>query len=218
MKELRYIITIEIISLFGLDVFGQEKIDLGDKLENGKIQSINRKISIYDGVPDAVEMDAKKGNGLAILQDFEFTSGIIEVQLKGENNPGRSFIGIAFNISNDTTYEAIYFRPFNFVADKQIQKDHMMQYVSHPEFTWDRLRRERPGDFEAEIEDPLHPDNWFKATIEITDEEVIVYVNDGSAPTLKVKRLVAPKSNKIGLWAGESSSGRFKNLALTVVE
>lgn len=215
MKKLGFTITIAIIGFLYSDVFGQQKIDLVKKLQNQEIQTINRNVIPYKGGADAIEMAARKGNGLGVLNGSEFTSGIIEVELMGENNPGSSFIGIAFNIINDTTYEAIYFRPFNFVAEEQIRKAHMMQYISHPEFTWDRLRSERTGEFEAEIKNPPHPDNWFNAKIEITDEEVIVYVNDVSKPTLKVKRLVNPRSNKIGLWTGENSSGRFKNLVLT---
>ena len=80
---------------------------------------------------------------VSVIQDVEFDKGTIEVELLGENNPGKSFIGIAFNIQNDSTYEVIYFRPFNFVAKEQIRKDHMVQYIFHPEFTWRKLRDEK---------------------------------------------------------------------------
>lgn len=175
---------------------------------------MNRIISLYGDQPDAVEMNAKNSDGIGIIEDVEFDKGIIEVELLGENNPGKSFIGIAFNIQNDKTYEVIYFRPFNFIAEEQIRKDHMVQYIFHPEFTWRKLRDERTGEFEDEIANPPNPDDWFKAIININDEIVKVYVNDISEPVLTIDRLTSTKSKKIGIWTGFGSSGRFRNLIL----
>jgi len=187
---------------------------LSDKFQNKKIKAINRTISVYGDHLDAIEMDAKNSDGLGILEDIEFDKGIIEVELLGENNPGKSFIGIAFNIQNDETYEVIYFRPFNFVAEEQIRKEHMVQYIFHPEFTWRKLRDERTGEFENEISLPPDPDDWFKAIIKINEEEVEVYVNDISKPVLVVDRFTSVRSNKIGIWAGFGSSGRYRNLVI----
>lgn len=44
---------------------------------------MNRIVSLYNGCPDAVEMNAKNGDGLGILEDIEFENGIIEVELFG---------------------------------------------------------------------------------------------------------------------------------------
>lgn len=194
--------------------FGQQQINLSEKFQNQKIKAVNRIISLYGDDPNAVEMNAKNDDGLGILEDIAFDKGIIEVELLGENNPGKSFIGIAFNIQNDKTYEAIYFRPFNFVAEEKIRKSHMAQYIFHPEFTWRKLRDERTGEFEDQIADPPNPDDWFKVIIRINDEKVEVFVNEISEPVLKVDRLTSMKSNKIGIWTGFGSSGRFRNLVL----
>ena len=195
-------------------MFGQQKINLPDKFQNKKIKAVNRQVSLYGDPPDALEMNAKNIDGLGILEDIEFDKGIIEVELLGENNPGKSFIGIAFNIQDDNTYEAIYFRPFNFIAEEQLRKDHMVQYISHPEFTWRKLRDERTGEFEDEIANPPDPDDWFKAIISINDDKVEVYVDEISEPVLTVDRLTSTKSYKIGIWTGFGSSGRFKNMVL----
>ena len=203
-----------ILCLTTIHSFGQEQVNLADKLQNKNIKAVNRTISIYGDQMDAVEMDAKDNDGLGIFEDIEFDTGTIEIDLLGENNPGKSFIGVAFNIQNDDTFEAIYFRPFNFVAEEQIRKDHMVQYIFHPEFTWRKLRDERTGEFEDEISGPPDPDDWFKAIIKITDHKVEVYVNEISEPVLSVDRLTSAKSNKIGIWTGFGSSGRFRNLVL----
>ena len=214
MKIQKIKVVLVILSLISIHSFSQEQINLAEKFQNKNIKAVNRLISIYGDSSNTLEMNARDIDGLGILEDIEFDKGVIEIEFLGENNPGKSFIGIAFNIQNDNTYEAIYFRPFNFVAEEQIRKDHMVQYIFHPEFTWRKLRNERTGEFEDEISDPPNPDDWFKAIIKITDNTVDVYLNKLIEPVLSVDRLTLSKSNKIGIWTGFGSSGRFKNLVL----
>lgn len=214
MKNPKTNIFIPIFFLISISSFCQQQISLADKFQNKKIKVVNRIISLYGDKLDAVEMNAKNSDGIGIIEDVEFDKGTIEIELLGENNPGKSFIGIAFNIQNDSTYEAIYFRPFNFVAKEQIRKDHMVQYIFHPEFTWRKLRDERTEEFEDEIATPPKPDDWFKVVININEEKVKVYVNELSEPVLIVDRLTSTKSKKIGIWTGFGSSGRFKNLII----
>ena len=76
------------------------------------------------------------------------------------------------------------------------------------------MREERTGEFENEISDPPAPDGWFRAKISVMDDQVKVFVNEIGGPVLKVDRLTGTKSQKIGLWTGNNSSGRFRNLAL----
>jgi len=192
--------------------YGQQKMNLATAFQEQQIKAVNRTLSIYDKSPGAVEMNAAEGDGLAVLKEIAFETGTIEVELLGENNPGRSFIGLAFNIQDEETFEAIYFRPFNFVATEQARKDHMVQYVNHPEYTWYKLREERTMEFENEIPAPPDPDDWFKAIIKVSGTSVEVLMEGKTEPVLKVERLTSLKSDKIGLWVGNGSSGRFRNL------
>jgi len=208
------IIVLAII-LFSLSSFGQQQINLSDKFNNQKIMAVNRTITIYGDQKDAIELNTENSSGIGIIEDLEFEKGIIEIELLGENNPGKSFIGVAFNIQDEETYEAVYFRPFNFVAEEQIRREHMVQYIFHPEFTWNKLRDERTGEFEKGILTPPNPDDWFKARIHVKENTVEVYVNDLKEPSLVVDRLSTSKSKKIGVWTGFGSSGRFKNLMVT---
>jgi len=43
---------------------------------------------------------------------------------------------------------------------------------------------------------------------------VKVFVEGVSDPVLNIERLTGTTSNKIGLWIGHGSSGRFRNLVL----
>ena len=214
MKKQTFLFVAALLCMVSLVSFGQEQVNLADKLQEKQLELVNRTLSPY-GDPGAVEMNAAEGSGLGILKGTRFETGIIEVELLGENNPGKSFIGIAFNIEDGENYEAIYFRPFNFVATEQARKEHMVQYIHHPDDTWYSLREERTGEFENEIPVPPDPDKWFRARIEVSEKSVSVFVNDIDEAVLTVERLATTKSQKIGLWVGHGSSGRFKNLILS---
>jgi hypothetical protein len=203
-----------LLCLVSTTSFAQQKINLEKALQEDQVKAVNRSISPFLSSPGALEMKANEGSGLGILKGINFETGTIEIELLGENNPGKSFIGIAFNIVDEETYEAVYFRPFNFVATEAGRKAHMVQYVCHPEFTWHKLREERTGEFENEIRVPPDPDDWFRAKIEVSEKSVQVYVNDIPEPVLKVDRLISTGSGKIGLWVGHGSSGRFRNIVL----
>lgn len=213
MKKNNWITILGFLFLTMLS-YGQQTVNLVNVLDAPQLTVVNRTLSLYEKEPAAVEMNAAEGDGLCILDIGPFQTGSIEVELLGENSPGRSFIGIAFNIQDEETFEAIYFRPFNFVAKEQIRKEHMVQYICHPEYTWSILREERPGEFENEIPHPPDPEGWFSTIIQVSEDSVAVFLKDQVDPLLEVERLTSGKSNRIGLWVGNGSSGRFKDLVL----
>ena len=213
MRNNKGLLVIAILCMTILS-YGQQKVNLASVFQEQQIKAVNRTLSVYEKNPEAVEMNAAEGDGLAVLKEIAFETGSIELELLGENNPGRSFIGLAFNIQDAENFEAIYFRPFNFVATEQSRKDHMVQYVNHPKYTWYKLREERTMEFENEISAPPDPEAWFKATIKISEKNVTVFVHGITEPVLKVERLASNKSDKIGLWVGNGSSGRFRNLLI----
>ena len=161
-----------------------------------------------------VTFDAREGDGAAWLNDVEFDTGTIELLIRGKNNPGRSFVGVAFRGVDDETYDAIYFRPFNFVADNDVNRSHMVQYISHPEHPWHQLRGDHPDVYENSLLDPPDPDDFFRARIVIADREIRVYVDDDTQPSLVVTPLANRTGGRIGLWTGHNSDGSFAELVL----
>ena len=159
-------------------------------------------------------LDRKPGDGLGVIEHVNFTEGIVEIDLLGENNPGKSFVGFAFNIQNDSTYEAVYFRPFNFHSEEEIRRSHSMQYIFHPENTWRKLRTEQEGKFEATFINPPNPDDWFSVRLNITENTVTVYDADNNRQLMTVPRLTFTQSPRIGLWAGFNSKGGYRNLKI----
>ncbi|WP_168196282.1 family 16 glycoside hydrolase [Echinicola soli] len=163
---------------------------------------------------EGVYLDAKSGSGILWLKDSLFGNGIIELELKGKNIPGRSFVGVAFHGKDSTTYDAIYFRPFNFRNPER--NGHSVQYISLPGNDWSTLREKFPGKYENRIEplpDPV--DDWFHARIVIDYPEIRVYVNHAAQPTLEVGQLNDMDEGKLGFWVGNGSDGWFRNLKIT---
>lgn len=162
-----------------------------------------------------VSFDAREGDGGAWLEGVDFENGTIEIMIRGKNVPQSSFVGIAFRGLDDETYDAVYFRPFNFLADNALSRSHHVQYVSHPANPWWRLREEHTGVYENEIPGPPDPDGFFKARIEINKPEIRVFVNDASEPCLVVNELTERTGGRVGLWMGNGSDGSFAELVLT---
>ncbi len=181
--------------------------------EGWEIVNRGASVSVEDG-RTVVTFDARSGDGAAWLEGVAFHNGTIEVLLRGKNVPQRSFLGIGFRGVDDETYDAIYFRPFNFLADNALSRSHHVQYISHPVNTWSKLRQEQPGVYEGEIPDPPDPDGFFKARIEINKPEIRVYVNDAVEPCLVVNELTDRTGGRIGLWMGNTSDGSFAELVL----
>ncbi len=122
----------------------------------------------------------------AYLSGRNFSEGTIEVELQGSSRPGGSFVGVVFHGVDGETYDSVYFRPFNFGHRDSVRRGHAVQYMSHPDWRWDKLRSQRPEEFENPARSEPGPDDWFKAKIEVRGKRVRVYVNDASAPCLDV--------------------------------
>lgn len=162
-----------------------------------------------------IRLDETLGSGFARLKDFAFTEGVIELSIRGKNVPQHSFVGVAFHGLDDETYDAVYFRPFNFRSDDPERRSHGVQYVSHPTFTWNKLRAEHTGQYEQPVDPPPDPDAWFGARIVVRSGTVSVYVNDADAPSLVVEQLSDRAGGWLGFWVGNGSGGDFADLRIT---
>ncbi|MBB4128353.1 hypothetical protein GGR77_003680 [Xanthomonas translucens] len=152
--------------------------------------------------------------GLALPRALTFSTGTIEVDLKGKNVKQRSFLGVAFNVIDERTFEAVYFRPFNFNAEEPIS-NRSVQYIAWPDNTWERLRKDAPGQFEKAVNPAPDPDAWFHAKVEVTASQVRVFVNHAKEPSLVVARLSSGGIERpVGLFV-DSDDGQYANLKVT---
>jgi hypothetical protein len=178
--------------------------------------TVNRAVKVIeqDGRV-VVEFDALPGDGMARLDGLSFTTGEIECDILGRSAPVQgSFIGIAFGVQSPETYEAVYFRPFNFRSEDPARRAHSVQYIAHPEWTWGRLRQERPGRFESAIEPAPDGDRWLHVRIVVGASKVEAFVDGAAAPCLSVDRLAGSRTGAVALWVGNNSPGKFANLKI----
>lgn len=189
---------------------------LADLLKKEQLLIRNRHATVSKDVREnTVYLDEADDEGLAWINAAQFSTGKIDIDLKGQDVLQKSFLGIAFHGLNDSTYDAVYFRPFNFRTTDSVRRIHAVQYISHPTYTWKKLREKRNAQFEKALTPVPDPNEWFHATIEVTAEDIYVYVNHASAPSLHVKKLNDRKDGWIGLWVGDGSGGNFSNLTIT---
>ena len=179
------------------------------KTENFTVS--NRQVSFTDAT---AHLNGGSNAGFLWLNNSNFTNGTIELDIKGKNDPGRSFVGVAFHGKDDQTYDAIYFRPFNFKNPDR--KNHSVQYISIPDNDWPMLRERSPGKYENQLNPVPEPvDDWFHVKIEVNYPKVKVYVNGSDKPVLEIDQISATKEGKIGFWVGNGSEGWFRNLKIT---
>jgi hypothetical protein len=165
--------------------------------------------------PEKVEF-SQKDQWLVILPGIKFTDGVIELDILGQSGPPQSnFVGVAFHVVDESTYDAIYFRPFNFRADDPARRLNAVQYVSHPKYPWYVLRESKPRQYEKPVISAPDGDDWFHAKIVIQKPKVSVYVNDAKEPSLVVDKLSDQKGQGIALWVGPGRGGHFANLKIT---
>ena len=189
--------------------------DLSKLAGEGGLKAFNRTVSsLSDGGRKGCRLSAAPGDGVAYIQGTEFSNGTIELDLRGQDVQQQSFLGVAFHGIDGTTYDAVYFRPFNFRTDDAARRIRAVQYVSHPANPWQKLRAEHPGKFEQAVNPVPDPNGWFHARVVIAGPKVSVFVADATEPCLAVTRLSERQSGLVGLWVGNNSSGDFANLRL----
>jgi len=180
------------------------------------VRTVNRNQTVaQENGRSIIRLDAKPGDGFAIVQGPPFSEGTIDLLVRGEDVAQQSFVGVAWNIQNDSTYEAVYLRPFNFRTPDTARAKRAVQYVSQPAYPWQKLRAETPGKYEKPVLPIPDPNGWVPLRLVITPTQVSVYANGGAEPDLVVQRLGEAKAGPIGLWVGNGSRGDFAELKVT---
>jgi hypothetical protein len=159
---------------------------------------------------------------LAPIIGLDFANGVIELEIAGAPAPGapegaRGFVGIAFRLQNDMrTYDAIYLRPTNGRADDQERRNHAVQYISHPDWPWFRLRKETPSKYESYVD--LVAGVWTRIKIEIRGARARLYVHGQEQPALIVNDLKSGAQGKgaVALWLDRGTVAHFRNLTVTL--
>jgi len=177
-------------------------------------RTVNRSLYFKKGDDSApvIHLNSGPGVGIAWITGSSFSQGTIEFDEKGKEAFQQSFVGIAFHGVNDSVYEAVYFRPFNFKSADPARKLHAVQYIAMPQYDWPRLRADFPNQYEKPVIPEPDPTGWFHVKIEVTDKKISVFVNQNTNAALEITPLVQLNGKMIGFWVGNESDGDWKNL------
>jgi len=204
-----------------------------ESVDNLRLQNVTAEAVTFKGkrgvrltaTPDAARREVEPPM-LAWIEGLDFSNGVIEAEVAGSPAPGafagaRGFVGIAFRLQVENkaegkeTYDAFYLRPTNGRAEDQERRNHATQYISHPDWTWSRLRRETPSRYESYVD--LVPDEWTKIRIEVRGDKARLYVHDQQQPVLIVNDVKTGPNGKgaVALWIGAGTVAHFRNLIVT---
>jgi hypothetical protein len=195
---------------------GRYAVESGEGLE--LVRVVPQTVT-YEG-QKALRLEGVKGHigeAVALVTGSAFTDGTIDVDVAGRPAAGsdagaRGFVGIAFrSTAHAAAFECFYLRPTNGRADDQLRRNHATQYVSSPEYPWQRLRSETPGVYESYVD--LVTGAWTHMTIEVTGTRARLFVNGGAQPVLIVNDLKhGATSGQVGLWIGDGTDAYFRDL------
>jgi hypothetical protein len=166
------------------------------------------------------EKDPGSSEALAIIKNIRFHDGTISLEVAGaplQNAPGaaRGFIGIAFRLQGGgMRFENFYIRPTNGRADDQLRRNHATQYVSVPDWPWERLRKESPGVYESYAD--MGAGEWTHLRIVVHGTNASLFVGDAVQPCLLVHDLKQGDADgAVALWIGPGTEGHFAQLMIS---
>jgi hypothetical protein len=174
---------------------------------------------------DAVTLKGKPGVDYVDMPTFviipgSFTNGTIEVNILSRLNgkgpaDARAFAGIAYRVTADADrFEAVYLRPLNGQkANPPSPRDRRaIQYFAYPDWKFDRLREQYPGDYETGAD--IGPDEWITLTLDIDHTRLTATVDGTETLTLDETK-AAPVAGAVGLFVDIGSESFFSNLKIT---
>jgi hypothetical protein len=173
----------------------------------------------------ANDFEGGGGSSVALVEGAEFQNGTIEFDVASRVKEdswfffkwiARGFAGVAFRMDDEIErFEYIYLRPLNGRVDDPERRAHAVQYSSHPDYSFSRMRDESPGVYEAAAD--IGPDEWIHVKIVVAGTSARLYLNGSDEPTLVVDdlKLGANVRGGVGLWVDMGTSAHFSNLTIT---
>jgi len=191
----------------------------GPGIDITKLEAVNAKVEAvtWKGAA-AIKLSQEKpaDDALALVKGETFRNGTIELDVAGlpgatAGESARGFIGVSFRVQDATHLETFYIRPTNGRADDQLRRNHSVQYVSRPDWPWERLRKETPGVYETYAD--MQPGEWIHLKLVVKGRDAMLYVGGATQPTLLVHDLkLGEVAGGVALWIGPGTDGYFKNL------
>lgn len=191
------------------------------RFQGEKVLKIERDLSTlpFDSTRIETTVDEPHYAKLVGLDDFE--NGTIEVKMYSQiqNPPPYSgvagFIGVYFRIlKDDSAFDGIYVRPKVGRINNQLYRNHAVQYISYPEYKFDRLRKMAPFKYEGSA--PVALNEWITMRIEVNGTTAEMFINDAKYSTFVVDKMLGNnKIGGVGLYVDIGTIGYFKDIKVT---
>lgn len=97
----------------------------------------------------------------------------------------------------------------------QVRRDHLAQYIWHPDWPWERLTREARERCESYVDHV--PGAWTRVRIEVCGDSARLFVHGQAQPTLVDNDVKSGPGARgaIGLWIGPGTVAHFRDLRIT---
>ncbi len=217
MKRIKHLVLCSLCCFWAISSFTQQSliIDLHKAVRKNSLEVYNRELTLFNEKDyKGIRLSKDLGEGVAWLKDVYFSEGTIEFDVRGEDVKQHSFVGLAFHGQNNSTFEAIYLRPFQFRVEDTILRKRAIQYISLPDHTWRKLREQSPGTYEGSIVPAPDPNGWVHMRVVVKGMTISTYINDNKEPSLVVTKVTSTQSGMIGFYVADTSGGDFANIVV----
>lgn len=221
MTPLRLLPAILVCAVLHPPAVRAEEIPLAD-LSRFEVKNAQAEFTTYHGVQalKLTEKGSAPGESFAMVNHRPFHNGIIDLEVSGvlsktAAQQARGFIGVAFRMQGGgSRFENIYIRPTNGRADEQLRRNHATQYVSFPDWPWERLRKETPGVYESYAD--MVAGEWTHLRIVVHGTNAALYVGGAGQPCLLIHDLkLGDIQGAVALWIGPGTEGYFGKLNIS---
>ena len=169
---------------------------------------------LADGARQGVRLSEAAGEGPAYLPGIEFANGTIELDLKGKDVQGASFVGVAFHGVDGTDLRRDLL-PSVQLQDGRPGTGPSRRAIHLPSrASLGQAPSRSPGQYEKPVAPVPDPNAWFHARVVVASPRVSVFVGDAKEPCLTVNRLSDRKKGLVGIWVGNGSGGDFANFKI----
>ncbi len=109
-----------------------------------------------------------------ILKTGRFEVDIAGTPPAGTSESARGSVGIAFRLQGPARFECFYLRVTNARADDQARRNHTLQYISVPDFPFERTRAETQALYESYADPEVGV--WTRLRIVVKGVQAKLYV------------------------------------------
>lgn len=168
--------------------------------------------------------EAAQANAYVTIPLTYFYEGTIEVDIAAERNSyanefSRAFAGVAFRSQPDPkkeTYDLVYLRMTNGLLNNPPPPEdravRAVQYISPPKWTFDNLREQFPGKYEAGAK--IAEKRWNHLRLTVKNNTVQVFIDYDPTPVLNVPLLGTRAPGPIAFWVDDATTAYFSNLQI----